>query len=205
MTGTFKANQKLNENELADNLGISRPPIREAFRILENEHLVVNVPRKGTYVADISIEDLEGLYQVRVMIESYVIDLLETKKIRALPEVLPGIEECARLPIPSLERPDEMIYYHEIFTDFHKKMVEATENYRINHYYKGITLSLTRYQIIYLFFIRGSVDKSLQDHREILSFIEKGEYQEAKKCLINHIKYTETVLYGKILESMKGK
>jgi len=84
ITSELAAGQRLNETNLASHLSISRPPIREAFRILENEHLVVNIPRKATYVSDISIEDLQEVYQAREMLECYAIDLLKDKNISDL-------------------------------------------------------------------------------------------------------------------------
>jgi len=79
ITGEIAAGQRINETDLAARLKISRPPIREALRILENEHLVINSPRKGTNVTTISIEDLENIYQTREMLECYSIDILKAK------------------------------------------------------------------------------------------------------------------------------
>ena len=196
-TGRLRANQKLNESDLASKLGISRPPIREAFRILESEHLVVSIPRKGAYVADVSIEDLLGLCQVREMIECYTIDLLKAKNIRELPQVELALEEASHLSLPSVDNPDEMLHYHKVFFDYHRKLVEAVGNYRIIYFYNAISLNLTRYQIMYLF-VPGSSRQSLQDHREILDFIKMGEYDKAKECLVNHIDYTAEVLKRRI-------
>ncbi|MBW1716676.1 MAG: GntR family transcriptional regulator [Deltaproteobacteria bacterium] len=100
ITGEFAPGQKLNETELASRLNISRPPLREAFRISENEHLVVSVPRKWTYVTDISIEDLEKVYQAREMLEWYAIDFLKYKNIRDLPTVIASVESASDLSIP---------------------------------------------------------------------------------------------------------
>jgi DNA-binding GntR family transcriptional regulator len=57
ITGELPARQKINENQLSSLLEISRPPLREALRLLEHEHLVVTIPRKGTHVTSISRED----------------------------------------------------------------------------------------------------------------------------------------------------
>ena len=57
--GELKPGQKLNECSLSEELGISRPPLRETFRILEKDQLVVAIPRKGTYVTELSIRDFE--------------------------------------------------------------------------------------------------------------------------------------------------
>ena len=199
VTGKLGANKKLNENDLASSLGISRPPIREAFRMLESEHLVVSIPRKGAYVADVSIEDLLGLCQVREMIECFTIDQLKAKNIKELPQVELALEEASRLSLPSADNLDELLNYHKVFFDFHTKLVEAVGNYRIVHFYKMIALCLTRYRIMYLL-VPGSSTHSLQDHREILDFIRMGEYDKAKECLKKHIDYIVEVLRGKILE-----
>jgi len=200
VTGKLSANQKINENDLATGLGVSRPPIREAFRVLENEHLLVSVPRKGAYVSDVSIEDLTGLFQTREMIETYSIDLLKSAGRSEFSQVEAAFEEAVGLPLPSVENPEEMLLFHQVFAGFHRKLVELTGNYRIIHFYKTISLNLTRYQVMYLF-MPGSVDHSLRDHREILNLIEKARYDQAKKSLLNHLRFASEVLKTKIQQN----
>lgn len=202
VTGKLSANQKINENDLAASLGVSRPPVREAFRLLENEHLLVSVPRKGTYVTDVSIEDLTGLFQTREMIETYSIDLLKSADGSDFSQVEAAVEQAVGLALPRVDNSDEMLHFHQVFAGFHSKLVELTGNYRIIHFYKTITLNLTRYQMMYLF-IPGSVDRSLQDHREILHLITKGEYDRAKESLRNHLDFASEVLKSKILLDLK--
>jgi DNA-binding GntR family transcriptional regulator len=201
ITGKLSANQKINENDLATSLGVSRPPIREAFRILENEHLLVSIPRKGTYVSDVSIEDLIGLFQTREMIETYSFDLLKSLDPSEFSPVEATFEEAVGLPLPSIENPEEMLHFHQVFAGFHTRLVELTGNFRIIHFYKTIALNLTRYQVMYLF-MPGSVDQSLEDHREILDLIKKGAYDEAKKSLLKHLEFASRVLEDKIQQNL---
>jgi len=70
ITGELKPGQKINETALAADIGLSRPPIREALRILETEKMVATIPRKYTYV-------FTDLYQVRSMIEGYALELMK--------------------------------------------------------------------------------------------------------------------------------
>jgi DNA-binding GntR family transcriptional regulator len=193
LTGALKANQKMNESDLASKIGVSRPPIREAFLILESEHLIVSIPRKGAYVTNVSIEDLLGLCQVREMIECYAIDLLQSKNIKELPLVELAFKEATNLPFPTSGNSEELLHYHKIFFDYHRRLVEAGGNSRIIHFYKGISSNLTRYQIMSLF-VPGSVTHSLEDHRAILDLIGMGEYEKAKKEVISHINYTKDFL-----------
>ncbi|OQX53185.1 MAG: hypothetical protein B5M53_07295 [Candidatus Cloacimonas sp. 4484_209] len=161
ITGELVAGQKLNETELASRLNISRPPLREAFRILENEHLVVSVPRKGTYVTDISIEDLEEVYQAREMLECYAIDLLKDKNIRDLPTVTASVESASDLAIPSQDNREEVFSYLKSFVGFHIKLVESAGNSWVTHFYNSISSHLARYQFIYLY-IPGSGRRSIK-------------------------------------------
>jgi len=128
ITGEFVAGQTINETALASHLSISRPPIREALRTLENERLVVSVPRKGTYVGKLSIKDLRDLYQVRKMVECYAIELLKKKNIRKLPEVTSSLKTSSSLPIPKSDDMEQRLTYLTASYDFHVKLVESSGN-----------------------------------------------------------------------------
>lgn len=200
ITGELAAGQKLNETELASHLIISRPPLREAFRILENEYLVVNIPRKATYISDISIEDLKEVYQAREMLECYAIDLLKDKNIRKLPNATASVKTASDLPIPSQDNREEVFTYLKAFVDFHIKLIESTGNHWVIHFYNSISSHLARYQFIYLY-IPGSGRRSIEEHNQILDFIKTGNYEKAKKFMREHINYTFEFLKNKILNS----
>ena len=70
--GTFKPGDKLQEEDLAEMLGTSRTPIREALRKLEVENLVIYYPHRGTVVSDVAVDEVEELYQVRTLIETFI-------------------------------------------------------------------------------------------------------------------------------------
>jgi DNA-binding GntR family transcriptional regulator len=96
---------KLNEVELSSSLGVSRPPLREAFRILENEHLVVSFPRKGSYVTEMSINDCQEIFEAREMLECYAIELLQAKGIREIPQAAKTLALTRRLRMPRTSDP----------------------------------------------------------------------------------------------------
>ena len=100
IVGELKAGYKLNESDISIGLGISRPPLREALRILETDRLVTNIPRKGTYVSELSVKDFVEISQTREMIECYCVDLLKASNIRNLPKVQIALEKAQALPIP---------------------------------------------------------------------------------------------------------
>lgn len=200
ITGELAAGQRINETELASYLNISRPPLREAFRILENEYLVVNIPRKATYISDISIEDLKEVYQAREMLECYAINFLKDRNIRDLPNVTASVESASDLSTPSQDNREEVFTYLKAFVDFHIKLIESTGNHWVIHFYNSISSHLARYQFIYLY-IPGSGRRSIEEHNQILDFIKTGNYEKAKKFMREHINYTFEFLKNKIWNS----
>jgi DNA-binding GntR family transcriptional regulator len=198
ITGEIAAGERINETDLAARLKISRPPIREALRILENEHLVVNSPRKGTNVTNISIEDLQNIYQTREMLECYSIDILKAKKIKTFPNVIASVEAASRLSMPSQDNREEIFNYLKAFVDFHIKLIKSTGNNWVIHFYNSISSHLARYQFIYLY-IPSSGRRSIEEHNQILDFIRNGEYTKAQKVMKEHISYTFEFLQKKIL------
>ena len=204
LVGQLAPGQKLNENDLASKLDISRPPLREAFRILENELLVISIPRKGSYVSDVSIEDLQDLYQAREMIERYAIDILKLRNITELPEVELAAEATSRLSTPSSDDAEAMLRYARAFADYHIRLVESAGNARLLQFYRGLSSNLTRYKIMYLF-IEGSGPRSIREHRQFLDLIKRKAYKEAKKLMREHINVSFEFLQKKILHNKMGK
>jgi len=199
ITGELKSGQKLNEKPLSLSLGISRPPLREVFRMLEKDHMVINIPRKGTYVAELSVKDFEELSQIREMMECYAIELLKVSNIRNLPKVTLALNKALNLPmsINSVD-PEELLNHIRVILDFHTSLVESAGNSRLAYNYHSISLNLARYQFIY-FYISGAAQHSLDDHAKTLEFIRNGNYDQAKEELRKHIHYTVELVRNRIL------
>ena len=187
IVSNLKPGQRLNENELAASFSISRHPLREAFRILESEHLVVSNPRKGVYVSDISIEDLEKLYQAREMTECYAIELLKEENIRSLPEAASALTLASRLTLPRKENTEELLQFIEDDAAFHKKLIEATNNYWVIDFYNSMFFHLARYLCLHLYIIADR-KAFTAEHRLILGHIESGYFNEAIELMRTHIR-----------------
>ncbi|MCG7851458.1 MAG: GntR family transcriptional regulator [Methanosarcinaceae archaeon] len=186
ITGELAPGQRLNENELASSLEVSRHPIREAFRVLESERLVFSIPNKGAFVTDLSAEDLLEVYQSREMIECYAVDLLKIKNITIFPQLESAIASVLNLSAPSNDDPEQYLEYHKAFVNFHVKLVEASENSRIVHFYNAIILNLARYQFKNLR-APGRLEINNNEHKTILNALEIGDYAQAKDILKSHI------------------
>ena len=200
ITGELAPGQKLNEMELSSRLDISRPPLREAFRILENEHLIVSIPRKGCYVTEISMEDYRGIFEAREMIECFAVDLLRAKNIRDLPHVASALEVTAYLPAPASSDPYEKFNYLKAIANFHINLIESAGNAQLNRFFYSIFSNLARYQDMYIY-TPGLMDKSQEDHKQVLDLIRSGNYVEARELLRAHLnsffKFIEEVIAEK--------
>jgi len=186
ITGEILPGIRLDETRISDWLDISRPPIREAFRRLESEYLVCTIPRKGTYVSNISIEDFIELYQVRCMAERCAVEILEEKKIMKIEKLDTALDDVEEFSVPPNTTPAQELKLVVKIQDFHIKIVEAAHNSRLSSFYETINSNVCRYTYIYRS-AQDMVQTWKLEHREIATLLKNGRYKEAKRLLINHI------------------
>lgn len=202
IVGALEPGSKLKEEDLLSRYGVSNAPLREAYRLLESEHLVVYYPRKGFYVTDISFQKCQELYQIRTMIEGYSVELLKQKRIDKLPKVAAALEASNELKMP----PNDDIYkkfkYLKSIADFHIKLVEAAGNSQLAYFYHSIVPNLARYQSIYTY-ISGLMNQSYAEHKQFLELIENREYEKAKDFLKFHINKFVKIIEENVNKSLK--
>jgi DNA-binding GntR family transcriptional regulator len=199
ITGEFMPGQKLNEIEISSRFGISRPPLREAFRVLENEKLVQSIPRKGCFVTEVSIQECRQIFEVREMIESYVIKLLKAKNIRELPNAESALVSASDFWKLSTHQHEKETRSNP-FPDFHIALVNSIGNHWVTHFFNSITSNLARYQFMCTY-VPGVPDQAHEEHKQILDFIKRGDYDLANEFIKCHItsmlRYIEQVLSQK--------
>lgn len=199
--GELDAGQRLNENHLSSQIGVSRPPLREAFRILEHERLVESIPRKGARVTDLTLEDFQHVCQAREMIECQAIDLLEEQQIRNVPDMEQALDEASAMSVPLDHDPEKQLLYFKAFSRFHVKLVDSAGNYWLSHFYHAIASNLARYQFMY-FSIKGAARRSTHHHKQVIEHIKEGAYGEARANLKAHLRGTAELLETRILENI---
>ena len=186
LTGEFRPGQKINESEIAVNLGISRSPVREAFRILEIDGLITTLPRKGSYITDISLKDLEELFEIRKILECYALDCIKKRAKKSPEKIQPMIEELDK---NLLKKHDPF----SVISGFHYNLVELSNNSRLIELYKILSVSLRRYWLIY-HSKNEQKDISLEHHRGIIYSLKKGDYPGTEILLKKHIRYVKGVV-----------
>src|SRR5690606_1292185 len=127
ISGHLKPGERLMEIQLAEELGVSRTPVREAIRMLELEGFVVMMPRKGAYVADISIKDIASVFEIRGALEGLAAELAAERAsddhIERLERLLVELAGCVETH--QVER------FVELDTEFHATVYEASRNDRL--------------------------------------------------------------------------
>ena len=203
ITGGLAPGEKINEYQLSETLNVSRPILREVLRTLESEHLVDIIPRKGSYVSTISLEDFIELYDIREMIECKAVDLLKRKKISTIPEMNQAIKKESNLKVPSQKAsPSDFLSFFETGLVFHSILIKAAGNKRLSQLYQGIQYNLLRYHVF-----QGSENLRAQtsvDHSDLVEKLASGQYGQAKKYLQDHIK-THAEIIRKNIEFREKK
>lgn len=173
---------RLVENIIATSMGISRTPVREALRQLEIEGLAINIPRKGTLVKGISIEDATEIYDLREVLEGLAVRLaclnISRVEIRRLKEILISMEDN----ISDIDYTD-YIKAHREFNSIilnvskNKRLIEKLEH--IYEYLKSLRkISLTNVE---------RRKTALIEHKKIVEAITEGDEILAEKEARDHV------------------
>jgi len=202
ITGKLKGGERLHENNLSEQLGIGRPPLRESFRLLENSCLVQNIPRKGTFVTSISEEEFDEIHGIRVLLEEFAIDLFKSEQKSSFPSIEEVVKPIKIPPVYDLDDPDKLLELWKRMSNFHVKIIEESNNKYLNLFYSIIIDNLSRYQIIYLK-LAGAGNDSIIAHSEILSYLKNKKYDEAKEALNKHLQVTYNRIKEKIIDHIK--
>lgn len=193
LKGELQPGERLMEIKLAEMLGVSRTPIREAIRKLELEGLVVMIPRKGAAVANITEKDTKDVLEVRRTLEMFAV---EVACDRITPEQLTALKEAAKAFEASKGSLD-LIRIAETDMKFHEIIYEATQNERLVQMLNNLRENMYRYRIEYLK-DPNYYDSLVGEHREILNAIEAGDKEYARGCMRAHIDNQQLAVISKI-------
>lgn len=162
LKGELEPGERLMEIALANKLGVSRTPIREAIRKLELEGLVIMIPRKGAEVARITEKDLRDVLEVRTSLEKLAIELA-CDRITA--EEIAELRETCQAFADSLGS-DELTTMAEKDVAFHDVIFRATKNARLIQILNNLREQMYRYRLEYLKDV-GARPRLVEEHKGI--------------------------------------
>ena len=182
LRGELKPGERLMEIQLANKLGVSRTPIREAIRKLELEGLVLMIPRKGAEVAEITEKSLRDVLEVRRALEELAVELVcETITDEQIQDLKDAAEEFKE----SLKDGD-ITRIAEADVKFHDVIYMATDNQKLIQLLNNLREQMYRYRVEYL--KRSDFHQQLIDeHEEIIETIESGQKDRAVQVVCQHV------------------
>ncbi len=182
LRGDFQPGERLMENQLAERMGVSRTPIREAIRKLELEGLVVMVPRKGAEVANITEKDIKDVLEVRATLEGLAIRL-------ACENMKP--EDVNRLTLVNEKfmqavKSKKMEKVLEWDIAFHDIIFEASGNDKLIQILNNLREQIYRYRMEYIYHIADH-RQLVTEHLQIVDALKKKEQELATSLAIAHV------------------
>ena len=190
LRGELKPGERLMEIQLANKLGVSRTPIREAIRKLELEGLVLMIPRRGAEVAEITEKNLRDVLEVRCALEELAVQLACD---RMDAEGLVRLKEAAEKFREVLDS-DDITQIAQADVLFHDVIYTATDNKRLiqlmftiqSMYKKNLREQMYRYRIEYLK-KKECYPQLIEEHQAVIDSIAAKDKQKATEITGRHI------------------
>ena len=200
LDGTLVPNQQLVEAELQKQLGVSRSPLREAFRELEKKGLVVIVPRKGTHVREMTRRDIEENFPVRASLEGLA---AREAHGRMSPEDLAEMG-AALEEMKAAGGARERERYFDAHKRFHAIFIEASGNKLLIDLLKTLRMHRLWYLITYRYQMTN-IDRAVEVHRKIYDmFLDPDtDLNELEETVRSHIEVALEKLFGSAEEGQE--
>lgn len=201
--GTLEPGERLMEIQIAEELGVSRTPVREAIRKLELEGYVVMLPRRGTYVANLSIKDINEVYEIRASIDALAAGLAAE---RITPDELEQMERMLVATADAFDKKnmDNVVEYD---TKFHDILYCASRNDRLVGIINNLREQLTRFRSISMAH-PGRMKKTMEEHGRMVEAIAQGDVEQAQALARQHMENAEQALLldlQKVMENTSAK
>lgn len=187
VSGQYRPGQPLNEKEIIEELNISRTPFREAVHALNEENLVQIFPNRGIFVRELTFSDITNGFNIRYLLEPYVVELASVRMPkRVMEELIKRIEEVDRSDYSALLSEDD---------HFHTALLQYVDNNQLSRIMMNL-YEYNHFQVVliddtatdYIRNIRtSSVYQSLDEHKAILNHMLCGDTPGAVKAMQEHI------------------
>ncbi|MHB8771286.1 MAG: GntR family transcriptional regulator [Syntrophales bacterium] len=188
----YPPGHNLNITELKETLGVSPTPIKDALFKLAGEGLVVIYPRRGTYVKDITAEDIHEIIQTRVILETAVIGEIATRISDDELRVLEGHYRKGISIKVDQDNVDDYKAYMESDSEFHLSLFLFFGNKRLTELYRNLNahMQIARYRLMH--HTRSKNPWTDQEHREILAALQERNPAQAQEAVRRHLLRLET-------------
>ena len=186
ISGEVPPGTKLIETRLAEEMGISRTPVREALHSLEREKLIKSVPRVGYVIEEIRKEEVEEIIEIRIALETlaakWASKQISPSKIKRLEKIILLTDKC-------IEKRDAQRVV-DLDTEFHEIICKASKSERIEEISQTLRDHMLRFRITGLR-IPEIARRSNEGHRRIVDSIKNKDMQEIESAVRYHLIWTK--------------
>ena len=181
--GELPPGAKLNEAELASELRVSRGPVREAFRALEQAGLVRTEKNRGVFVRQVSLAEANEIYEVRAALEAQIGRLAAQ---RAKPTHLERMRNVVKRMHAAGRKRDPDVYF-PLNIEFHELLAEAAANRALAAHYRRVVNELNLYRREAIQRNTDVIPLSTREHEAVVEAIAKGDAERAGRLLYDHV------------------
>ncbi len=196
INGVFAPGERLMEIQMADEMGVSRTPVREAIRKLEMEGFVVMIPRRGTYVSNMSIKDIYEVYEIRTSLDILAAGLaaerINDDELEELQRLLVQVGHA----IDSGDR--EKVLEADIA--FHDVLYKASRNERLRNIINNLREQITVIRGVSMSY-PGRLKDTQEEHRLLVESIAARDVEKSQEAARIHLENAEKTL----MEAMAGQ
>lgn len=189
VSSVLKPGERLMEIQLAEELGVSRTPVREAIRKLELEGFVIMIPRRGTYVADLSIKDVNEVFEIRTALDVLAAGLaaerITDEELETMERILVQIGECVEQ--------NELEPIVELDSQFHDILYRACRNDRLVGIINNLREQITRFRAISMA-VPGRIKNTLEEHSRLVEAIATRNVDLSQQLAREHMENSEQTL-----------
>jgi DNA-binding GntR family transcriptional regulator len=181
LSGVYKPDHNLNEVEISQRLNTSRSPVREAIQMLANEGLLKIIHRRGAFVSNLTIREVEELCELRQALE--ILSIRAAVK-RATPDDFQKVSECLKATETAIE--ENKYSYYPLDFDFHLKISMCARNNKLEETIHKVNgqLALARYQSGRQV---GRPVNAIEEHRAIFNAMCKRDIVSAENLMAQHL------------------
>lgn len=195
LNGVYKPGDSLIEMKLAEELGVSRTPVREAIRQLELEGLVSSIPNKGVVVEGVTEQDVNDIYAIRKLIEGLAVRWATEKMTK---EQLKSLKDTLDL-MEFYTMKNEADKVSKMDTKFHDIIFEACNSKPLRSVLTHLHHFIQRARLVSIR-VSGRAENALKEHQEIYKAIEAKDADAAEKAIQKHIQSAGENLYPYLKE-----
>lgn len=192
MCGTLTSGQKLVQEELAAQLGVSRTPLRSAIAQLERDNFISVTPRGESYVREFSPERIANLFEIRAVLEGLTCRLVAPKMA---PKNVAYLRSLMSIPAGSLESAEGLAAYRAADVEFHTYLTSMLDDPFL------IRMLDTMQAVMTMSFAQGllrSPEETLPEHLAIIDALEARDSDAAEKAMLIHIRRTIALMKTQI-------